>query len=102
MNSFLLKNIDVDRNISFPGVIGFAVNKQILSTGVINGGLKGQFNFGKLRGEKNDQSFENKYKEGCINFQVIAGRSCSVIAYGIIVKAYGSIQVKEATAYPFY
>lgn len=67
-------DIDVNRNISFPGVIGFAVNKQVLSTGVINGGLKGQFNFGKLRGEKNGQSFENKYKEGCINFQVILNK----------------------------
>ncbi len=67
-------DIDVDRNISFPGVIGFAVNKQVLSTGVINGGLKGQFNFGKLRGEKNGQSFENKYKEGCVNFQVILNK----------------------------
>lgn len=67
-------DIDVDRNVSFPGVIGFAVNKQVLSTGVINGGLKAQFNFGKLRGEKNGQSFENKYKEGCLNFQVILNK----------------------------
>lgn len=67
-------DIDVNRNISFPGVIGFAVNKQVLSTGLINGALKGQFNFGKLRGEKNNQSFENKYKEGCINFQVILNK----------------------------
>jgi len=67
-------DIDVNRTVSFPGVIGFAFNKQVLSTGVINGGLKGQFNFGKLRGEKNGQSFENKYKEGCINFQVILNK----------------------------
>jgi hypothetical protein len=67
-------DIDVNRNISFPGVIGFAVNKQVLSTGLLNGGIKGQFNFGKLRGEKNNHSFENKYKEGCINFQVILNK----------------------------
>ena len=67
-------DIDVNRNISFPGVIGFAVNKQVLSTGLINGGIKGQFNFGKLRGEKNNHSFENKYKEGCLNFQVILNK----------------------------
>ncbi len=67
-------DIDVNRNISFPGVIGFAVNKQVLSTGLINGALKGQFNFGKLRGEKNNYSFENKYKEGCLNFQVVLNK----------------------------
>ena len=67
-------DIDVNRNVSFPGVIGFALNKQVLSTGLINGALKVQFNFGKLRGEKNNQSFENKYKEGCLNFQVVLNK----------------------------
>jgi streptogramin lyase len=67
-------DIDVNRTISFPGVIGFAINKQVLSTGLINGGVKGQFNFGKLQGEKNNHSFENKYKEGCLNFQVILNK----------------------------
>jgi streptogramin lyase len=64
-------DLDVNSMVTFPGVFGFAVNKQVLSTGIINGGIKGQFNFGKLQGTKNGYSFENKYKEGCLNFQVI-------------------------------
>jgi hypothetical protein len=64
-------DLDVSQVISFPGVFGFAVNKQVLSTGIINGGIKGQFNFGSLNGKKNNYSFENKYKEGCLNFQII-------------------------------
>jgi len=64
-------DMDVDKVISFPGEIGFAINKQVLSTGIINGGIKAQFNFGDLQGGKNGWSFENKYKEGCLNFQVI-------------------------------
>jgi thymidylate synthase len=64
-------DMDVSQVISFPGVVGFAVNKQVLSTGIINGGIKAQFNFGSLNGSKNSYSFENKYKEGCLNFQVI-------------------------------
>lgn len=64
-------DLDVSKVMSFPGEFGFALNKQVLSTGMINGGIKGQFNFGTLNGEKNDHSFENKYKEGCLNFQVI-------------------------------
>jgi len=64
-------DLDVNKNISIPGEVGFAVNKQVLSTGLINGGVKAQFNFGGLKGSKNGYSFENKYKEGCLNFQVI-------------------------------
>ncbi|MBN2174897.1 MAG: hypothetical protein JW731_12255 [Bacteroidales bacterium] len=65
-------DLDVNRSISIPGEIGFAINKQVLGTGILNGGIKAQFNFGGLKGS-NDQgySFENKYKEGCLNFQVI-------------------------------
>jgi hypothetical protein len=64
-------DFDVNSIVTFPGVFGFAINKQVLSTGIINGGIKGQFNFGQLKGSKNGYSFENKYKEGCLNFQVI-------------------------------
>ncbi len=64
-------DFDVDKVITFPGEIGIALNKQVLSTGILNGGIKGQFNFGQLKGTKNNYSFENKYKEGSINFQVI-------------------------------
>ena len=64
-------DLDVNSVITFPGEFGIALNKQVLSTGIINGGIKGQFNFGQLQGSKNDYSFENKYKEGSINFQVI-------------------------------
>jgi hypothetical protein len=64
-------DLDVNSVITFPGEFGFAVNKQVLSTGILNGGIKGQFNFGHLQGSKNDYSFENKYKEGSLNFQVI-------------------------------
>ncbi|MBM3435842.1 MAG: hypothetical protein FJY07_06465 [Bacteroidetes bacterium] len=64
-------DLDKSQVLSFPGVFGFAVNKQVLSTGIFNGGIKGQFNFGSLNGKKNLYSFENKYKEGCLNFQVI-------------------------------
>jgi len=67
-------DIDVQKNISFPGVIGFAINKQVVSTGIINGGVKAQVNFGKLRGERNNQSFENNYFEGCLNFQAIMNK----------------------------
>ncbi len=67
-------DMDVQKNIRFPGVFGFAVNKQVLSTGVLNGGVKAQFNFGKLQGEKNGQSFTNNYMEGCLNFQVIMNK----------------------------
>jgi hypothetical protein len=67
-------DIDVNNFVAFPGVIGLAVNKQVLSTGVLNGGVKLQFNFGKLKGEKNQYSFKNNYFEGCINFQAIMNR----------------------------
>lgn len=67
-------DIDVSSVISFPGEYGIAINKQVLSTGMVAGGIKGQFNFGGLQGKKNDYSFENKYKEGCLNFQVILNK----------------------------
>ncbi len=67
-------DFDVNSVITFPGEIGIAVNKQVLSTGILNGGIKAQFNFGQLKGSKNDYSFENHYKEGTINFQVILNR----------------------------
>jgi hypothetical protein len=67
-------DFDVNSVITFPGEFGIAFNKQVLSTGILNGGIKAQFNFGQLKGAKNDYSFENKYKEGCLNFQVILNR----------------------------
>jgi len=64
-------DMDVSKPVSFPGEIGFALNKKVISSGLLNGGIKGQFNFGEFSGRKNNYSFENKYKEGCLNFQVI-------------------------------
>jgi len=63
--------MDVAKLVSFPGELGFALNKKVISTGLLNGGIKGQFNWGELNGRKKDYSFENKYIEACINFQVI-------------------------------
>jgi hypothetical protein len=63
---------DLDsKAVSFPGIYGIALNKQVLSNGIVNGGIKAQFNFGVLEGTKNEHNFENNYKEGCLNFQVI-------------------------------
>lgn len=67
-------DIDVNKNVAVPGVFGVAVNKQVLSTGIINGGVKAQFNFGKLKGEKSGNYFTNKYMEGCLNFQAIMNK----------------------------
>ena len=67
-------DIDVNELIAFPGVFGVAANKQVLSTGIINGGLKAQFNIGRMTGSKNNHSFENNYKEACVNFQVILNK----------------------------
>ncbi len=67
-------DVDKKKFVGFPGVIGLAANKQLLSTGMLNGGVKAQFNIGKLTGEKNDESFKNNYIEGCLNFQVILNR----------------------------
>lgn len=67
-------DIDVNDNVAFPGVIGFAINKQVLSTGILNGGVKAQFNFGRLKGEKSGNYFTNKYVEGCLNFQAIMNK----------------------------
>lgn len=67
-------DIDVDNSIAIPGVFGFAINKQVLSTGIINGGVKAQLNFGKLQGEKSSNSFSNNYVEGCLNFQAIMNK----------------------------
>ncbi len=67
-------DIDVSNNITFPGVYGIAVNKQVLSNGIINGGVKAQFNLGGLQGERKGYTFDNDYFEGMINFQVILNR----------------------------
>ncbi len=67
-------DMDVSKSFAFPGVFGFAANKQVISTGILNGGVKAQFNFGKMTGNKNSESFENNYKEACINFQVILNK----------------------------
>ena len=64
-------DIDVSNVVTFPGEIGIALNKQVLGNGIINGGIKAQFNFGEMNGKKNDYTFKNKYKEGSLNFQII-------------------------------
>ncbi|MBN1338941.1 MAG: outer membrane beta-barrel protein [Bacteroidales bacterium] len=64
-------DMDVTKPVSFPGEFGFAMNKKVVSNGLLNGGVKGQFNFGEFSGKKRDYSFENNYKEACVNFQVI-------------------------------
>lgn len=64
-------DMDVTSPVSFPGEFGFAINKKVISTGLLNGGIKGQFNFGEFSGKKREYSFENNYKEFCLNFQVI-------------------------------
>ncbi len=67
-------DLDVTKNFNFPGVYGVAINKQLISTGLLNGGVKAQFNIGSLEGYKNDKTFKNNYKEACLNFQVIFNR----------------------------
>ncbi len=65
-------DMDVAKLAVFPGgVWGVALNKKVISSGLLNGGVKYQFNFGQLHGKKGDFSFENKYRESLINFQVI-------------------------------
>lgn len=64
-------DMDVTKPVSFPGEFGFAMNKKVVSNGLLNGGIKGQFNFGEFSGAKRGYTFENKYKEACVNFQVI-------------------------------
>jgi len=63
-------DVDVKNNIAFPGIYGIAGSKQVISTGLISGYVKAGLNLGKLKGEKNDQSFENNFKELTVNFQV--------------------------------
>jgi hypothetical protein len=67
-------DLDVSKKITFPGVYGIAFNKQVQSNGIINGGVKAQFNLGGLQGEKNGYTFDNNYFEGLVNFQVILNR----------------------------
>ena len=67
-------DIDVDRFIRFPGMYGFAAQKKVLSTGMVNGGVKAQLNFGQFKGEKNNENFQNKFYEASVNFHVIMNR----------------------------
>jgi len=67
-------DLDVSKKATFPGVYGIAINKQVQSNGIINGGVKAQFNLGGLQGEKNGYTFDNNYFEGLVNFQVILNR----------------------------
>ncbi len=67
-------DLDVSKKLKFPGVYGFAVNKKMQSNGIINGGIKLQFNIGELQGEKNGYTFDNNYLEGLVNYQVILNR----------------------------
>ncbi|MBN3035817.1 MAG: outer membrane beta-barrel protein [Bacteroidales bacterium] len=70
-SSIFRGDMDVTQPVSFPGEFGFAINKKVVSNGLFNGGIKGQFNFGELSGKKGENHFENKYRESCLNFQVI-------------------------------
>ncbi|MCF8369279.1 MAG: hypothetical protein K9G76_09580 [Bacteroidales bacterium] len=67
-------DVDKKKSWTIPGVYGIAVQKKLLSTGFLNGGIKAQFNFGKLKGEKNSQSFENNFFEASVNFQAIMNK----------------------------
>lgn len=65
-------DMDVTKLAVFPGgVWGLALNKKVISSGLLSGGIKYQFNFGQLQGKKGNFSFENKYRESLVNFQVI-------------------------------
>ncbi|MEZ5082452.1 MAG: two-component regulator propeller domain-containing protein [Bacteroidales bacterium] len=67
-------DIDVDKFVRFPGMYGFAAQKKLHSTGMLNGGVKGQLNFGQFKGEKNNENFKNSFFEASINLQVIMNR----------------------------
>ena len=67
-------DVDVNNTIKFPGIFGVSAGKQLLSTGLINGGAKVQLNIGSFRGEKNGQSFKNNFKEFSISFQAIMNK----------------------------
>ncbi|MDB4303684.1 hypothetical protein N9934_02720, partial [Desulfosarcina sp.] len=67
-------DVDVDKSIHFPGVFGVTANKQLFSSGMINGGVNAQLNFGQLRGAKNNYTFENNFWEGSLSFEVVMKR----------------------------
>lgn len=62
-------DVDVNKTLVFPGVYGISGGKQLLSTGMLTGGVKAKLNFGSFQGEKNGQEFKNNYKEFSVNFQ---------------------------------
>jgi hypothetical protein len=70
-SSIFKGDMDVKDLFTIPGEFGFALNKKVVSNFLLNGGLKGQFNWGQLNGQKKDFTFENKYFESCLNFQII-------------------------------
>ncbi|MCB0805422.1 MAG: outer membrane beta-barrel protein [Bacteroidales bacterium] len=63
-------DVDVNKVLVFPGVYGVSAEKKVISTGMIDGHGRFQINFGKMKGEKNQQNFENKFKEFNLNFKV--------------------------------
>ncbi|MCD4695620.1 MAG: hypothetical protein K8S16_05195, partial [Bacteroidales bacterium] len=67
-------DVDVNKAFVFPGVYGVAIQKKLLSTGFLNGGVKAQFNFGALKGEKTNYSFQNNFFEASLNFQAIMNK----------------------------
>jgi hypothetical protein len=62
-------DIDVNRIFAFPGIAGLTAGKQVLSDGNFKGFATAQVNIGKLKGEKNHESFINNFYEACIAFQ---------------------------------
>jgi ligand-binding sensor domain-containing protein len=62
-------DIDVNNFIAFPGIAGITAGKQVFSDGNFKGFASAQFNVGKLKGNKNNESFENKFVETSVAFK---------------------------------
>lgn len=62
-------DIDVSNFIAFPGIAGITAGKQVFSDGNFRGVTTMQMNVGKLKGEKNKESFVNKFFETSLAFQ---------------------------------
>jgi len=67
-------DVDVEKSFHFPGVFGVTTNKQLFSSGMINGGVNAQLNIGQLRGAKSNYTFENNFWEGSLSFEVVMKR----------------------------
>lgn len=67
-------DVDVNKSLTFPGVFGITANKQLFSSGMINGGVNAQLNFGRLQGSKSNYSFKNNFWEGSLSFEVVMKR----------------------------